>query len=119
VSGNVTEPGREDQEGRVITKFRLFSYHNDWFGLEPWIIGVPEGSKEEWLETLAAIKKGKKIHFKRLEAVPLSSGNIRWSSPRNSNGSVVEMPEDQVQSFLAQAYECLNRRYDKDGNEIG
>lgn len=91
----------------VATKFALSKFCEDYYSLEPWIIGHPEGSRAEWLDVIAKIEKKKSCRYKRVEAIPLRNGNIRWSSPRNSNGSAVEMPKDQLASFIAQAKRVL------------
>jgi len=104
-------------DDKVVTKFQLIERHPDLFCLVPWIIGQPEGSRQEWLSVLECIKAGTACRFKRVEAIPVYSacglgshtGNIRWSNPRNSNGSAVEMPKDQISQFIAQASKLLKK----------
>jgi len=105
------EATMHDNEERVITEFRLYDYGDGWLGLEPWIIGVPEGDTDEWREVLKCIKKQIQFNSKRLEMIPLPNGNIRWSSPRNSNGSAMEMPARQVNRFIKESTEYLDEKY--------
>lgn len=46
---------------QFLPTFRLTAYGEgiDLFALKPWVIGIPEGPKAEWLDVLRKSKKGR------------------------------------------------------------
>jgi len=73
---------------------RKSSHLEDWYVIDcPDGVAQPEGSREECLSVVAAVKSGKTYRGgKRIAVTVYPDGHAKFYSPRNCDGS----PEDMV-----------------------
>jgi hypothetical protein len=80
----------------MITHLEKSEWLDDWYYLEH-RGGCPEGTRQEWLDLLAALRRGEGYHDARRIGASLRKDRVDFYSPRNNHG-----PDDCVSVSLAE-----------------
>lgn len=96
-------------DNHTVLGYKLVKYHDDWFGLHKAQFhvtnyGVPEGTRRQWKDLLAAAGYRQKISFKRLAGRANREGDYLIWSPKNSTpGQEFIITQPFLETFCAQA----------------